>query len=43
MPHYDSLGLSGVGNGYLEKSAAARKGSGKPFPWPFKPHVAIYK
>ena len=23
--------------------AAVRKGSGKPLPWPFGPHVAAYK
>ena len=23
--------------------AAAREGSGKPLPWPFGPHVAVYK
>ena len=43
MPHYDSASLSRVGNGYLEKPAVARKGSGKPLPWPFGPHVAGHK
>ena len=23
--------------------AAVREGSGKPLPWPFGPHVAVYK
>ena len=41
MPHYDGVSSSGVGKGYLEKPAAVRKGSGKP--WPFGLHVAGYR
>ena len=41
-PCWDRSFRSGTGYGH-GKSAAVRKGSGKPLPWPFGSHVAVNK
>ena len=39
------LTVVGLGQGKVlyKDPAAVREGSGKPLPWPFGPHVAVYK